>query len=81
MKRRNCEIKYIENKSRRKIAFSKRKRGIFRKARMLEILTNSRIMIFIANDTNKMFSYCSDELKNLAEYNKEMIAGVMLNYK
>lgn len=75
---RSLQNSYIGSKIKRGVAFSKRKSGIFKKARMLETLTGSRIMIFISSESNKIFSYCSHDLKHLAENYKEILAGHML---
>nr|UBT84126.1 MADS-affecting flowering-related transcription factor 1 [Arabis montbretiana] len=59
MGRRKIEIKRIEKKSTRQVAFSKRRNGLIEKARQLSILCESSIAVLIVSTSGKLYNYSS----------------------
>ena len=45
--RRKIQIKFIENKTRRHVTFSKRKYGIMKKAFELSVLTGTQVLLLV----------------------------------
>lgn len=65
--RRKVEISFIENKSRRQITFSKRKRGIMKKSFELSTLTGAPTLCIIASETGHVYTFMTpgfDQLVN-----------------
>lgn len=59
MTKRKIEIKKIENIAARQATFSKRRRGIFKKARELSTLCDAEIALAVFSDTGKLFEYAT----------------------
>ncbi|KAL6013469.1 hypothetical protein ACLOJK_003967 [Asimina triloba] len=55
--RQKMEIKRIESEDARQVAFSKRHKGIFKKARELCILCEARIAVIVFSPAWKVFSF------------------------
>nr|UBT84123.1 MADS-affecting flowering-related transcription factor [Arabis alpina] len=59
MGRRKIEIKRIEKKSTRQVAFSKRRSGLIEKARQLSILCESSIAVLVVSTSGKLYNSSS----------------------
>nr|UBT84128.1 MADS-affecting flowering-related transcription factor 1 [Arabis nova subsp. iberica] len=59
MGRRKIEIKRIEKKSTRQVAFSKRRNGLIEKARQLSILCESSIAVLVVSTSGKLYNSSS----------------------
>ncbi|KAK7319024.1 hypothetical protein RJT34_03733 [Clitoria ternatea] len=55
MGKKKVEIKRIENKSTRQITFSKRRKGLMKKARELSVLCDAKVALVIFSSTGKLF--------------------------
>jgi MADS-box transcription factor len=69
-KRKKIEIKYIEDKSRRHITFSKRRMGIFKKAFELAKLTKAQVLLMVASETGNIHTYATPKFQNMTEVNE-----------
>eukprot|EP01086_Lenisia_limosa_P003939 TRINITY_DN18757_c0_g1_i1.p1 TRINITY_DN18757_c0_g1~~TRINITY_DN18757_c0_g1_i1.p1 ORF type:complete len:203 (-),score=38.24 TRINITY_DN18757_c0_g1_i1:70-678(-) len=65
--RRKINIEYIDDKNRRNITFSKRKAGIMKKAYELSTLTGSQVLILVASENGRVFTFATTKLKPLTE--------------
>lgn len=63
--RRKIEIKYIDDKSRRHITFSKRKAGIMKKAYELSTLTGTQVLLLVASETGHVYTFATPKLQPL----------------
>ncbi|KAH9317895.1 hypothetical protein KI387_019664, partial [Taxus chinensis] len=71
MAREKIEIKKIENKAARHVTFSKRRKGLMKKAEELAILCEADIGLIIFSATGKLFEYSSSGMKMiLGKYSK-----------
>jgi len=61
--RRRIEIKFIENKSRRQVTFSRRKRGLMKKAYELTTLTGTQALVLIASETGHVYTFATPKLQ------------------
>ncbi|KAJ0011390.1 hypothetical protein Pint_33422 [Pistacia integerrima] len=59
MTRQKIEIKKIANPSARQVTFSKRRRGLFKKAQELSTLCDAEIAVMVFSTTGKLFEYSS----------------------
>ncbi|KAJ0087007.1 hypothetical protein Patl1_08655 [Pistacia atlantica] len=59
MAREKIKIKKIDNVTARQVTFSKRRRGLFKKAEELSVLCDAEIALIIFSATGKLFEYCS----------------------
>ncbi|KAL2924932.1 MADS-box protein JOINTLESS [Bienertia sinuspersici] len=59
MARDKIQIKKIDNATARQVTFSKRRRGLFKKAEELSILCDADVALIIFSSTGKLFEYSS----------------------
>ncbi|XP_028764324.1 MADS-box protein JOINTLESS [Neltuma alba] len=67
MTRRKIEIKKIENAAARQVAFSKRRKGLFKKAMELSTLCDAEIALLVFSASGKLFDYSSTSMRQLIE--------------
>lgn len=67
MVREKIEIKKIKNTTARQVTFSKRRRGLFKKAEELSILCDADVALIIFSATGKLFEYSSSSMKTIIE--------------
>eukprot|EP00127_Corallochytrium_limacisporum_P004718 Clim_evm72s172 gene=Clim_evmTU72s172 len=77
--RRKISIEFIEDKSRRHITFSKRKRGIMKKAYELSTLTGTQVLLIVASETGHVYTFATPKLQPLITKNegKTLIQGCL----
>ncbi|WCJ38793.1 MADS-box transcription factor 2 [Euphorbia peplus] len=59
MGRKKIAIKPIEEKSIRQVTFSKRRNGLFKKARELSVLCDIEIGVVIFSGSGKLYQFCN----------------------
>lgn len=62
MAREKIQIKKIDNATARQVTFSKRRRGLFKKAEELAVLCDADVALIIFSSTGKVFEYSSSRL-------------------
>ncbi|XAR73483.1 hypothetical protein NMG60_11007467 [Bertholletia excelsa] len=67
MAREKIQIKKIDNATARQVTFSKRRRGLFKKAEELSILCDADVALIIFSSTGKLFEYSSSSMKEIIE--------------
>nr|AIY25021.1 short vegetative phase 2 [Dimocarpus longan] len=67
MTRQKIEIKKIDNTTARQVTFSKRRRGLFKKAQELSTLCDAEIALMVFSATGKLFEYSSSSMKQVIE--------------
>ncbi|XP_022740154.1 MADS-box protein SVP [Durio zibethinus] len=67
MAREKIKIKKIDNATSRQVTFSKRRRGLFKKAEELSILCDADVALIIFSSTGKLFEYASSSMKEILE--------------
>ncbi|XP_047960445.1 MADS-box protein FLOWERING LOCUS C-like isoform X3 [Salvia hispanica] len=60
MGRRRLKLERIEDKSSRQATFSKRRNGIFKKAKEISVLCDVDVALIIFSSTNKLYQYSSN---------------------
>ncbi|KAK9713136.1 hypothetical protein RND81_06G005700 [Saponaria officinalis] len=70
MVKEKIEIKKIENATARQVTFSKRRRGLFKKAEELSILCDADVVLLIFSSTGKLFHYSSSSMEAILERHK-----------
>ncbi|KAG7909551.1 hypothetical protein KL906_002307 [Ogataea polymorpha] len=63
--RRKIEIRFIQEKSRRHITFSKRKAGIMKKAYELSVLTGTQVLLLVVSETGLVYTFTTPKLQPL----------------
>lgn len=63
--RRKIEIKFIQDKARRHITFSKRKHGIMKKAWELSVLTGTQVLLLVVSETGLVYTFTTPKLQPL----------------
>ncbi|KAG5254378.1 Transcription factor, MADS-box [Salix suchowensis] len=58
MVRGKVQLQRIEDKSSRQVCFSKRKRGLLKKAKELSVLCDVEMAVIIFSSTGKLFEFC-----------------------
>ncbi|XP_054777963.1 MADS-box protein JOINTLESS-like [Prosopis cineraria] len=67
MTRRKIAIEKIENVAARQVAFSKRRKGLFKKAMELSTLCDAEIALFVFSASGKLFDYSSTSMRQVIE--------------
>ncbi|XP_028795360.1 MADS-box protein JOINTLESS-like [Neltuma alba] len=67
MTRRKIAIKKIENVAARQVAFSKRRKGLFKKAMELSTLCDAEIALLVFSASGKLFDYASTSTRQVIE--------------
>ncbi|XP_048231369.1 MADS-box protein SVP isoform X2 [Ricinus communis] len=67
MTRQKIQIKKIDNITARQVTFSKRRRGLFKKAYELSTLCDAEIALLVFSATGKLFEYASSSLNQVIE--------------
>ncbi|GLT54773.1 hypothetical protein SLA2020_279430 [Shorea laevis] len=70
MAREKIQIKKIDNATARQVTFSKRRRGLFKKAEELSVLCDADVAVIIFSSTGKLFEYSSSSMKEIVERHK-----------
>src|SRR3989338_6267241 len=68
--RRRVPIKFITDRNRRQISFSKRKAGIMKKAFELSILTGTEVLLLITSETGHVYTFASPKFRSLIKQSK-----------
>ena len=61
MARERREIKRIESAAARQVTFSKRRRGLFKKAEELSVLCDAEVALIIFSSRGKLYEFCSGQ--------------------
>ncbi|KAI3670366.1 hypothetical protein L1987_87957 [Smallanthus sonchifolius] len=67
MAREKIKIRRIDNISARQVTFSKRRKGLLKKAEELAVLCDADVALIIFSATGKMFEYSSSRISGLQE--------------
>ncbi|KAL8472221.1 hypothetical protein ACS0TY_029441 [Phlomoides rotata] len=67
MAREKIQIKKIDNVTARQVTFSKRRRGLFKKAEELSVLCDADVALIIFSSTGKLFEYANTSMKEILE--------------
>ncbi|XP_064985427.1 MADS-box transcription factor 22-like [Musa acuminata AAA Group] len=67
MAREKIQIKKISNATARQVTFSKRRRGLFKKAEELSILCDAEVALIVFSSTGKLFEFSSSSMKEILE--------------
>ncbi|XP_065636325.1 MADS-box protein JOINTLESS isoform X3 [Quercus suber] len=67
MTRRKIQIKKIDSTTARQVTFSKRRRGLFKKAYELSTLCDAEIGLMVFSATGKLFEYASSSMQQVIE--------------
>ncbi|XP_012067995.1 MADS-box protein JOINTLESS isoform X2 [Jatropha curcas] len=71
MAREKIKIKKIDNITARQVTFSKRRRGLFKKAEELSVLCDAEVALISFSATGKLFEYASTSMKDIiARYDR-----------
>ncbi|PPD89528.1 hypothetical protein GOBAR_DD13534 [Gossypium barbadense] len=63
MAREKIKIKKIDNLTARQVTFSKRRRGLFKKAEELSVLCDAEVALIIFSATGKLFEFASSSYR------------------
>uniref|UniRef100_A0A7C9CJ48 MADS-box domain-containing protein n=1 Tax=Opuntia streptacantha TaxID=393608 RepID=A0A7C9CJ48_OPUST len=67
MVRQRIQIKKIDNVTARQVTFSKRRRGLIKKAQELSTLCDAEIGLIVFSSTGKLFEYCSSRMTQIIQ--------------
>ncbi|KAK2660641.1 hypothetical protein Ddye_007174 [Dipteronia dyeriana] len=68
MARGKIQIKRIENSTNRQVTYSKRRNGLFKKARELTVLCDAKVSLIMISSTNKVQEYISPSAISTKEF-------------
>ncbi|XP_068640499.1 agamous-like MADS-box protein TM6 [Aristolochia californica] len=79
MGRGKIEIKRIENSTNRQVTYSKRRGGIFKKAREITVLCDAEVSLIMFSSTGKLSEYCSPSTTTKKAYDRfQEVSGINL---
>ncbi|PAN35451.1 hypothetical protein PAHAL_6G209400 [Panicum hallii] len=67
MGRGKIEIKRIDNATSRQVTFSKRRSGLFKKAKELAILCDAEVGLIVFSSTGRLYDFASTSMKSVIE--------------
>ncbi|KAK7331758.1 hypothetical protein VNO80_28497 [Phaseolus coccineus] len=67
MARKKIPIKKIDNINARQVTFSKRRKGLFKKAQELSTLCDAEIALIVISATSKLFEYATSSMQQIFE--------------
>ncbi|EPS73619.1 hypothetical protein M569_01137 [Genlisea aurea] len=67
MAREKIQIRKIDNVTARQVTFSKRRRGLFKKAEELAVLCDADVALIVFSSSGKLFEYASSSMKEILE--------------
>ncbi|GMQ01497.1 hypothetical protein CsSME_00048116 [Camellia sinensis var. sinensis] len=67
MVRQRIQIKKIDNVTSRQVTFSKRRKGLFKKAQELSTLCDAEIALIVFSATGKLFEFSSSSMRQVIE--------------
>lgn len=67
MGREKVEIKKIDNATARRVTFSKRRRGLFKKAEELSVLCDADVAVILFSSNDKLFHYSNSSMEEVLE--------------
>lgn len=67
MAREKIQIKKIDNATARQVTFSKRRKGLFKKAQELSVLCDADVALIIFSATGKLFEFSSSSMTEILE--------------
>lgn len=70
MVRQKIQIRKIDNVASRQVTFSKRRRGLFKKATELSTLCDAEIALIVFSSTGKLFQYSSSSMLQIIQRHK-----------
>ncbi|KAL1534376.1 MADS-box protein SVP-like [Salvia divinorum] len=76
MVRQKIEIKKIDNLTTRQVTFSKRRRGLFKKAKELATLCDAEIALIVFSATGKLHDYSSSSMTRIIQRRKVQPEGI-----
>lgn len=66
-------LDYIEHKTRRSVTFSKRKKGIMKKAYELNVLTGCEVLLLVASESGHVYTFATPKLKPIITEHEGLI--------
>uniref|UniRef100_A0A5B7BE09 Putative SVP-like MADS-box protein n=1 Tax=Davidia involucrata TaxID=16924 RepID=A0A5B7BE09_DAVIN len=67
MARQKIKIRRIDNITARQVTFSKRRRGLIKKAEELGVLCDAEVALIVFSSTGRLFEYASSSMKAILE--------------
>lgn len=71
--KRRTGLEYIVSKEKRSITFSKRKKGIMKKAYELNRLTGSEVLMVLASESGYVYSFATDRFREFIKTNEKRL--------
>jgi SRF-type transcription factor (DNA-binding and dimerisation domain) len=71
--RKKIKMEFIADKSRRGVTFSKRKKGIMKKAYELNVLTKCEILLVVASETGHVYTFATPKLQPMIKQHENLI--------
>ncbi|KAH9385333.1 uncharacterized protein NEMAJ01_0229 [Nematocida major] len=71
--RKKIKMEFIKDKGRRGVTFSKRKKGIMKKAYELNVLTKCEILLVVASETGHVYTFATPKLQPIIKQHENLI--------
>ncbi|KAI5173092.1 hypothetical protein NEFER03_2070 [Nematocida sp. LUAm3] len=71
--RKKIKMEFIKDKGRRGVTFSKRKKGIMKKAYELNVLTKCEILLIVSSETGHVYTFATPKLQPIIKQHENLI--------
>lgn len=71
--RKKIKMEFIRDKGRRGVTFSKRKKGIMKKAYELNMLTKCELLLVVASETGHVYTFATPKLQPMVKQHENLI--------
>ncbi|KAI5186911.1 hypothetical protein NEHOM01_1795 [Nematocida homosporus] len=71
--RKKIKMEFIKDKGRRGVTFSKRKKGIMKKAYELNVLTKCEILLVVSSETGHVYTFATPKLQPIIKQHENLI--------
>jgi MADS-box transcription factor len=78
MVRGKTVISRIENTTSRQVTFSKRRSGLFKKAKELAILCDAQVGVLVFSSTGRLYDYSNSSMRSVIERYQQIKDGQQL---
>lgn len=75
--KKKIKLEYISGRNKRNVTFSKRKKGIMKKAYELNILTGTEILLLVASESGHVYTFATPKLRPIINEHENLIQSCL----
>ncbi|KAF9764018.1 Serum response factor like protein A [Nosema granulosis] len=75
--KKKIKLEYISGRNKRNVTFSKRKKGIMKKAYELNVLTGTEILLLVASESGHVYTFATPKLRPIINDHENIIQSCL----